>query len=189
MFVDPKSRIAGVPALKVRDFLRQASDHFWRSTHAATRLEVSTTRMKALIAELARLGYIERVEVSGAGDWYKVTLNGAAFGLASAARPLFRRTAERRLGELLDRTREVNRNQYYLYRVRKLIVFGSLLSEMDRLNDIDVAVDLAHKIADITLRDEANRRRISVAKRKGRRFSNLVDELFWPLSFPKIPSN
>ena len=73
---------------------------------------------------------------------YCVTLLGSTFSLASAALPLRHATAERRLAEFLDRVRAVNANDGFFYRVHKVILFGSYLTDRKRINDIDVAVEL-----------------------------------------------
>jgi len=43
--------------------------------------------------------------------------------------------------KLLERVRAVNESDYFLYRVKKVLVFGSCLQDLDKANDIDVAVE------------------------------------------------
>jgi hypothetical protein len=64
--------------------------------------------------------------------------------------------------------------------VGKLGVFGSFLSERDRINDIDIAITLSPKYADDQAQRRANQKRIDLARAKGRRFRNIADELYWP---------
>jgi predicted nucleotidyltransferase len=99
--------------------------------------------------------------------------------LASAARPLTRRNAKK-LQEFLARVREVNSTDYYLYKVRRALVFGSYLSDRDRINDIDIAVELVHRITDPEQRGAADRARIDEAYRAGRRFPHHLAALMWP---------
>jgi DNA-binding IclR family transcriptional regulator len=145
MYVDSKGEIGGVPAVQVRDFLRREDE--WRSDYLMSRFGLSPSRAETLTAELLRLGYIEMRERHDSSRCYCKTQLGCRFSLASAARPLTRKTAERRLAEFIERVRALNANDYYLYRVRTVRVFGSYLTERDRINDIDIAVELvAHHI-------------------------------------------
>ncbi|PYV34643.1 MAG: hypothetical protein DMG09_20830 [Acidobacteria bacterium] len=43
--------------------------------------------------------------------------------------------------KLLERVRAVSESDYFLYRVKKVLVFGSYLQDLDKANDIDVAVE------------------------------------------------
>jgi hypothetical protein len=59
MYVDPKEDITGVPAIKVRDFLHNVQDAFWKMKNAAVALQLSHRRAQELISELLHRGYIE----------------------------------------------------------------------------------------------------------------------------------
>lgn len=177
MHIDPRSTIAGLPALRVRSFLRRAGDYDWTEAGLAEHFGVSPKAAH----ELLSLGYLEHSPHEAAEEQrYRRTLAGAALALASAARPITRKTADRKIAELLDRVREVNANDYYLYRVRKVVVFGSYLTQRSRINDIDVGLDLAHREADPERRSLLDRDRINAAYKAGRRFPNITSELFWP---------
>jgi predicted nucleotidyltransferase len=133
-----------------------------------------------LVTELLKLGYVEVARNLGEGPWYRLTVAGGTFALASAARPLRLATARRELEEFLNRVHIVNDSDYFLFRVRKALVFGSYLRGEERLNDIDVAVELVHRETDSKRRRAANQKRVEEALRKGRRFNNLTEELSWP---------
>ncbi len=165
--------------MTVRAFFRAVSESEWNVEYAAARLRVSRRRAAVVINELLELGYVEALTTEG-DLWYKRSLVGSTLAQASAARPLQRRTAERKLAEFLARVRRINEDEYYLYRVKKVLVFGSYLTEAVRINDIDVAIELAHRWQDpdkhSTLRDA----RIHEAVRSGRRFGNIGEEVSWP---------
>src|SRR6266516_1173393 len=171
MHIDPKALISGLPSMAVRAFLRSVSSGEWDVEYAAARLRVSSRRAQHVITELVALGYVDVVH-SKRGRAYKRTLAGSTLAQASAARPLQRRTAEQRLADFLARVRRINEDDYYLYRVKKVLVFGSYLTAAARINDIIVAIELVHRRQDpdrpSTLRDA----RIREAMRKGRRFGN-----------------
>lgn len=77
-----------------------------------------------------------------AGPWYELTDEGTRFAQASAAAPLRRATAERKLREFIARVEQVNQSDEYAYRVTRVVLFGSCLTDAERVNDIDLAVEL-----------------------------------------------
>jgi predicted nucleotidyltransferase len=179
MHIDAKSKIAQVPAIQVRDFLRSTHGVYWPWESVADSLALSAARAKSLVSELLRLGYIERSDVRD-GQYYHITLTGSTFALASAARPLTRQTAERKLDEFLDRVRAVNAGTTFAFRVRRALVFGSYLTDQERIDDIDIAIELAPREKDPEKRMAANEARIRAAHKAGRHFSNAINECMWP---------
>ncbi len=180
MYLDPKSQIAGIPAMQVRDFLKHNRDYEWTQNRVAECLNLSDEDAEALISELSRLGYVEETSVISGQQYYQKTLTGAAFSLASASQPLTRRTAQKKLAEFLERVRAVNANEDFVYRVQRVLVFGSYLTEKERINDIDVAIELISRYNDPDRRQAAMQARICQAYKAGRQFSSLMDELEWP---------
>src|SRR5207245_2421833 len=99
---------------------------------------------------------------------------------ASAAQPLRRDTAERKVAEFLARVRRINEDDHYLYRVKKVLVFGSYLTAAERMNDIDVAIELIHRWRDLDKQRALHDARVREAVRNGRRFGNISEEVSWP---------
>jgi hypothetical protein len=64
---------------------------------------------------------------------FELTSRGEAFANASAAKPVFLKTAETLLQQFLE---------------RKRVLFGSMLSEAERLGDVDIAIELLPKVAE-----------------------------------------
>lgn len=182
MYVDPSSTIAGIPALRVRTFLRWAKTcQFLTLDYFRIRLRLSPVEVTQLVDELLRRDMLEPLSAAPPGEpWYRVTLAGNSFALASAARPISRTTADRKLSEFLDRVNIVNKGDKYLYRVHRALVFGSYLSETPKVNDIDVAVEIGPRYNDMKLQEDCERERIEKAEKGGRRFRNFVDRLAWP---------
>jgi predicted nucleotidyltransferase len=75
----------------------------------------------------------------------------------------------------------VNGNDGFLAKVTRVIVFGSYLrAGVDRLSDVDIAVELAPKERRRNDFRELNYRRVAQAESKGHRFSGILDrELWW----------
>jgi predicted nucleotidyltransferase len=97
------------------------------------------------------------------------------------AKLITRSTAERALSEFLNRVWQVNSDEYFLAKVTKVILFGSLLrGDVDRLSDVDVAVQLDPKEPDRERARVLNKKRVAEFERKGHRFSNFLErELYW----------
>lgn len=175
-------QIAGRSAVEVRHLLRRGSagnvGAEWTDAFAASLLKISGEEAAALHDELARLGFIEKAR-RGKRYW-QATATGSALCMASAAAPIKRARADEMVLGLIERVRDVNRNQTYLFWVTRLALFGSYLSDSPDVGDIDALFELTPRIAD---QEELSRRRneyASKAAQAGRRFSNIVDYLCWP---------
>src|SRR5436309_1953492 len=88
--------------MTVRAFLRAVSGGEWDVAYAAARLRVSHQRAANVINQLVELGYVEAASTRG-GRSYKRSLAGSRLAQASAAPPLRRGTAERKLADFLAR--------------------------------------------------------------------------------------
>jgi len=168
MRIDPKGTVAGYPALTVRQALRRLQFYMtWDEADAAKAAALPLSAAKAFAVALERAGL---AEVASKGRW-SITQTGKRLSSATAARPILRATAERAYREFLDRVEEVNRNDYYLGRVAALVLFGSMLRrEVDRLSDVDVAVDVIPKEPDRERARQANYGRASELEAKGHTF-------------------
>ena len=98
-----------------------------------------------------------------------LTLDGGTYCQASAAPPIFRATAERKLAEFMERVHRVHADEHYLYCVRRVLVFGSFLTDAPKLNDVDLAIDLARRFADREVQMAKEREKSAQAEAAGRR--------------------
>jgi hypothetical protein len=175
--------IAGYPALEVRDFLRRYRLTGFSIEAAEDALVISSRTATIFMNKLKGLGFVDEV---GRDKWnghraFVLTIKGQALANASAARPLHRKTAERLLAQFLERVQRVNNTQEYVYRVEHVVLFGSMLSDIDRLGDVDVAVQLQPKIdkKDDAFQEWGMARR-RAAEVKGRNFRGVFDWAMWP---------
>src|SRR5580658_5879621 len=166
MRIDPKSMIGGCPALIVRKTLRHL--------RAWDRWGVETLESIAALAPGSGIDLVEALQVEGLiescarGAW-SVTQAGCAFSVATAAQLVTRVTAERALAQFLDRVEQVNRDPYFLGKVVRVVLFGSMLKpEVMRLSDVDLAVELAMKESDSEQAHEQNHRRAEELATKGK---------------------
>lgn len=164
--------IAGLPALKVRDFFRyergiinEVSIGHW--------LTISKTKRLALLEKLSSEGYLRRKK----NGIYEFTDLGRRLGCASGAPPLSRPKAEAMLEDLKKRIEHVNSDAAFTWYVRRIVVFGSFLDpSRQQLGDLDVAVEILRKPGltgeddkALTLRDERN----------GKKFKG-EERYYWP---------
>ncbi len=185
MRIDSKEQIADVEILKVRDLLRRVNNtDEWEADFVVNRLKISPKKANRLIIELNRRGYIEPIRIYRQKQFYRKTLKGSTLGLASAAKPVTRKTANRIIAEFMDRVRQVNSDQSFLVKVKKVLVFGSYLTDALRINDIDVAVELTWKESHPMVLNEDKAQLAlklsSIAEKKGHQFSSFIGRLEWP---------
>lgn len=148
----------------------------------AETLECKISDAKSILKNLVDDNYLTiNKKISFDGSWYKVeeTDIGRRFAIATANPPISRKKAELLLTELLNRVQVVNDSAEYAYFVKSVKVFGSYLSDKAILGDLDVAVKLEHRYAG-KAGEERRCERISLASKSGRRFSNMIDQLYWP---------
>jgi len=178
MRIDPKSTVGGFSALVVRKMLRNL--RIWDQWNV-TDLEKAAALAPGTGGELVKALQAEGLIESCAGGVWCVTQLGRRFSVASAAKPVTRATAERALKQFLDRVGQVNRDPYFLGKVVRVVLFGSMLKpEVDRLSDVDVAVELATKETDFDRAREQNYARAEELEEQGQRFQNFLDrELCW----------
>lgn len=174
MNIDPRATIAGIPIIKVRDTLRKLPGEFVNIHYL---VQLGKEKAAMLANELVALGYIEEHEK---GRNWKLTREGCRFVCASAAPPITRETASRKIQELLDRIKTLNADDNFAFKVTELGVFGSYLSAKSKLSDIDLTIDLQYK------EDNVEKRRCRLedirekAEAQGTVFRSLNDRLEYP---------
>lgn len=179
MYLDPKSTIAGMPALSIRQLLNKHD--IISLSLIVERFNISERIAGIVLTGLLDEGYVELNECySKHGEvCYHPTLKGCSLALASAAKPVTRKTAEKKIEEFLQRVEEVNKNEYYLYRVDKVVVFGSYLSDQERINDIDVVAVLKRKGDDLDKFRAETMKRANDAEANGRKFSGANSKRYY----------
>lgn len=174
--------VAGYRALTVRAFLCHCRFCTIVAATAAYALKTDDERAAEFLRQLALQGLIEPAEHLPFDEKaaYEITTEGNAFANASAAKPVFRKTAERVLEQFLERVQTVNANPDLVYRIESAVLFGSMLSTAERLGDVDIAIELRSKV---TGKKEFRKRcdeRRHAALEQGRHFSSTFDWVIWP---------
>jgi len=105
---------------------------------------------------------------------------GNALANATAGALLSRTNADRLLKEFLIRVAIVNDDPSWLYRVGKVVVFGSYLNSQKSVGDIDLAIRLDRRPEFAEGWPEALLAKADAAANRGRRFGGFLDRLAWP---------
>lgn len=178
MRITSKGIIAGMPALQARHYLKKMGTSGRAEWWLARNAKVAPKEAYKHLRALAKHGLSEVVEENGVRYW-TATMEGRRVALASAALPLSRDTAKKKLREFLDRVRTVEKNDEFVYRVKRAIVFGSYLSDAQKLSDIDIAVELVPRYSGDEFRLRHSRS-IKAAEKRGRAFRDWFEGLCWP---------
>lgn len=177
--------IAGVPATTIRDALRR-SRHCQVFTNRlfVEECKVSKDKGRQIVSALLADGFLEVAERPKwarreRAQYYRTTAAGFKLSNASGLARMPRSKGKTMLTDFLTRVNEVNKNPEYVYTVDTVIVSGSYARGEDTLGDLDIFYGLAPRFSTTDLAT-AHEKRIEAAYAKGRRFSNIVEELCWP---------
>jgi predicted nucleotidyltransferase len=179
MRIRPDDVIAGFSAKQIRKFLRQS--RLLLSVDDATKvLGLNGRSALKLLKDLEKQGFIEKNAFApDPNKTWKHTVKGGALSNALFSAPVSRESAEKKLSEFMDRVREVNKANRFLYRVRKAVLFGSFLSDSSTVGDLDIAIELVPKEPDSRKHSELILAHANEAAMNGRRFQNFVHGLYF----------
>lgn len=88
---------------------------------------------------------------------------------------LTRRKADELIALLLERIEQVNLDPQYIYGVSRAVVFGSYLTDKERLGDLDIAIELGPKYRD---ENEHQKQYDEQVDREGK--GSFLQRYFWP---------
>ncbi|MFC5402397.1 hypothetical protein [Cohnella soli] len=182
MRIAKDDQVAGYPAIKIRNYLRPITDIYIGAMGSVENVEdelgISNSDARALVKQLLAEGYIEIAHMNGL---FKLTAKGKRFSLATARKPIKKKTADNLLSDFIKRVEHANSQGTFAYTIEKVIVFGSYLDdEVNRINDLDIAVDLVHKGNSVEDRLRIDQERIISAIKNKRIFSSSLEQLTWP---------
>jgi predicted nucleotidyltransferase len=180
MRIDPSGVIGGFPVLLVRKVVRRLNNYLrWDAEAVRDIAGIGLEKAADLIKALQKAGMAKANRGRDAGTWTTTQL-AQSFAAASAAKPITRQTAEEILQEFLERVDQVNGDPYFLALVAKVVLFGSYLRpELDRLGDIDLAVEIRPKGSDYERVREATARRLDDLANQGHRLPGLFARETW----------
>jgi hypothetical protein len=174
--------IAGPPAPEVRELLRQVRREEALSLNfVASITSTPLPEAKQYIAALVDAGLLEPAEPVNGQDVWSTTVQGNAVAMAKFTKPVGRALAQRRLDEFLERVRDANAREEYLHWIDRVVLFGSLLDPtVDPVGDVDLVVTLSQRYPPDGNRDMVQRIQEFNEMHDAPRFSNIVEELWFP---------
>lgn len=177
MRIRPDDLVAGFPAKQIRKLLRQNFE-FLSIDDVTKVLGLTGESALRLLENLEQKGFIEKNTFAPDPDRnWKHTIKGGALSKALFSAPVSRRNAEKALTEFVDRVKEVNEDGRFLFRVRKVVLFGSFLTGSDTIGDLDIAIDLVPKEPDPRKHSELILAHANQAALNGRTFRNFLERL------------
>lgn len=177
MKIDKKTLIYGIPIIQIRYFMRRyrTPESFSLQT-IMEYFELTNLSGTCLLNELLNSGYAEQTNTNE----YKVTVKGNALAQVKFVKRMNKAKADKIFNEFMKRVEDINGDKKYIYRVSKLLLFGSYLNpEADDYGDIDIAYELERKISDEGF-SEASQIIIANAIAEGKVFSSIVEEVCYP---------
>jgi predicted nucleotidyltransferase len=137
-----------------------------------------------LAKELGAQGLVRKLQ----RDTWTMRPAGMTFTAATASKRLTRAAAERSLAAFMQRVVHVNSDPYYLGRVARVVLFGSMLNpDADRPSDVDLAVQVVPRGADWDSHIEQNNERVSDLMTLGHRFRHTIEyAAYWHLEVFRI---
>ncbi|MGH2687345.1 MAG: hypothetical protein ACRDKW_00840 [Actinomycetota bacterium] len=183
MRIDPNAQFAGLPLGRVRAAVKKLHSRDWTMDDLREELRVDEATCERVAGRLRAEGMIELAHQwpNGASVW-RTTIRGGGLVNASTTAKIPRTHAERHLRGLLRRVRKVNASDRFLYRIRWIKLFGSLLHADRRfVSDADVAVEVEPKEQDNARHRALMERRAAEASRGGKRFSDPQERTWWGL--------
>ncbi len=164
-------------AAAVKAFLLQAGElQSWDDRYLRDMLGVDEPEAGRILAILEATGYIERAS----GGWRNTAAGNRMAGVSNA-KPVKRETIRKQLGALLDRVREVNASDRFLYRVERVTLFGPYLNHsIEQVKNADLAIELAPKETDPQKREALEAARIDEAAASGKRFQSYQQRHEYP---------
>lgn len=180
MRITRDDEIGGVSAVAIRDAFRFYEQSSWTSSHLAARIGLDAAEAVDLVEELLSRGFIEKDFEHQGCIAFTTTVQGSALAQASAAKPIRRVTADRYVKEVIKRAAEVNAGDEYFYRVKKIAVFGSYITDCPTLGDLDLAIDLQPKLPGSARDATALIRHTDLFRDDGCRRLSYLDRMHWP---------
>jgi predicted nucleotidyltransferase len=169
--VPSTTRILGRPLSEVRRVLRLDAGEGFDLEAARQRIAGDNYAVRRFLADLVTDGWL----IQERADHWKVTAKAKELQSESRGR-LTRVKADGLVGELLARVRTINQDSKYAFKIDSVVLFGSYLSNRDRIGDVDVAIALRPRLQ----KKEAQEALEEAARARGPRSRNIVDDLFRP---------
>jgi len=180
MRIKRNEKIGDVPIIKIRNYFKYLRKVGVSKEGVRAHFGLSRKEVDFLINELLQNDFIEKTDNEKQENEFQLTIKGQALCVARCVSPMNKEKADKVFNDFMKRVNDINNDDYYLYKVEKLYLFGSYLNPNNiDFGDIDIAFDLKKKIENDEKFEQADSDRVKEARRKGKVFHNFLDELFY----------
>lgn len=171
--------ICGVPAFDLRAAFKRLNGTLLVDDLAHL-LKIADEEAEVVLSALVAEGYVEKDRLLGGEQLFRLTFKGGALALATALKPISRQRADELVDGLIKRAAAINNDPDEIYKVGRLLAFGSYVSQATELGDVDIAFELLRKDDERLPMPEAEIAYTKRAETEGRRFSSLIEMVAWP---------
>lgn len=170
-----KQTICDIPILKIRDYFDHIRPALISPEMISEQFDLNKEKTKELIDALLSEGYIEAAKKKRK---YQLTIKGQALCVARYTNPLNKEKADKLFKKFMERVEEINSNEFYLYRVSKIVLFGSYIDpEKTDYSDIDIAFELSRKAKSHEEFMEMDEQKIKEVELAGKSFPSFFDQI------------
>ncbi|MYM40917.1 hypothetical protein [Duganella qianjiadongensis] len=169
MRINSAELIEGHSILAVRNALRRCG--LWFDVEdLADAMQIDLTVAGVLVSHLQERRWLEQCPNGG----LEVTLDGMGFLNASGSRPINRATAIGQVAKIRDRASNfVSTYPEWPLCLERIAVFGSYLSNVEKLGDVDIALKLTRISSRMS--DDAIGRALQIAEKAGYRCDSIFE--------------
>jgi predicted nucleotidyltransferase/predicted transcriptional regulator len=187
MRIRKNENINDIPLIKIRNYFQKIQLIGISKADIRKYFSLDVKSMNCLIKELQKNDLIENALDKKGVIEYQLTTKGQSLCVARSVPPLNKAKADKFFNEFMQRVEDVNNNDYYLFKVEKVLLFGSYLNPNNAdFGDIDVAIELKRKIDNFDEYNKIRVERVQEMKQNGKQFSNYGEELFYPENEVKL---
>lgn len=142
MRLKSKDLIFGIEAKKLREIFRECSDNI-RIDFFRKELKLTKKASKEILDKMIEEGYLG---LPKKGDHHLHLLTKAnAIRNAKFIKPISREIAVKYVDELIERSKQMNNDDYYIMNVEEIYAFGSFITDSIDCQDIDLVLILKKK--------------------------------------------
>lgn len=153
--------------ITLKDFIAMSPDTILRKSH-----EVKPITLHKILIAIINRGYGDALDekwksfIKENKSVYKkalfqlhsqgYALNAKYFDLKAEETTYSRKSAAKAIDTLLEKAKVINESDEYIYRISKMVLYGSYINapEKERVGDVDVAVFLEYKIPNASKEEE-----------------------------------
>lgn len=135
--------IFGIEAKKLREVFRKCSFGNIRIDFFKEELNLTEKDSKKILNQMIKEGYLALRKEGD--DHLEFLIKANSIRNAKFIKPIIRKIADKYVNELIERSKKMNSDDYYIMYVNKIYAFGSYITDSIDCQDIDLYTELKLK--------------------------------------------